>query len=81
MFVVVVAASMCGIQSVQNKKPEWGKIIASYFSMPSGPIWLHAFWGGENNDAKHFSIAFLKNGPIPTSFCLFSSFPHDTIQI
>ena len=48
MFVVVaaVAASMCGIQSVQNKKPEWGKIIASYFSMPSGPIWLHAFWGG-----------------------------------
>ena len=49
MFVVVaaVAASMCGIQSVQNKKPEWGKIIASYFSMPSGPIWLHAFWGGK----------------------------------
>ena len=32
------------------------------------------------NNLKDDGVFLLKNGPIPASFCLFSSFPHDTVN-
>ena len=36
---------------------------------------------GQSQLSRFENISFFKKGPIPASFCLFSSFPHDTIQI
>ena len=38
------------------------------------------FTFSESKGLPFNSHCFLKNGPIPASFCLFSSFPHYTIQ-